>query len=161
MREMQRLGFEPWVRKIPWSRKWQPTSVLFLENAMDRGAWRAIVNGVTKNQIRLNIHMSCILFLVGQKVYLGFSLKSYEEPKQIFWPTQHMVSMMRRKLHLLHWQVGSLPLSHQGSYYLYIATTKIFPHTYFATSWINYFPLELMCQSLKLPFLVVKDTYNF
>ena len=20
-------GFDPWVRKIPWSRKWQPTSV--------------------------------------------------------------------------------------------------------------------------------------
>jgi len=68
---------------------------------------------------------------------------------------------MRRKPHLLHWQVGSLPLSHQGSYYLYIATMKIFPHTYFATSGINYFPLELMCQSLKLSFLVVKDTYNF
>ena len=22
-----RLGFDPWVRKIPWSRKWQPTPV--------------------------------------------------------------------------------------------------------------------------------------
>ena len=25
----QRLGFDPWVRKIPWSRKWQPTPVFF------------------------------------------------------------------------------------------------------------------------------------
>ena len=24
----RRWGFEPWVRKIPWSRKWQPTPVL-------------------------------------------------------------------------------------------------------------------------------------
>ena len=24
----QRLGFDPWVRKIPWRRKWQPTPVL-------------------------------------------------------------------------------------------------------------------------------------
>ena len=23
----ERPGFNPWVRKIPWSRKWQPTSV--------------------------------------------------------------------------------------------------------------------------------------
>ena len=23
----ERLGFNPWVRKIPWSRKWQPTPV--------------------------------------------------------------------------------------------------------------------------------------
>ena len=25
MQETQRLGFNPWVRKIPWSRKWQST----------------------------------------------------------------------------------------------------------------------------------------
>ena len=24
----KRLGFNPWVRKIPWRRKWQPTPVL-------------------------------------------------------------------------------------------------------------------------------------
>ena len=22
-----RFGFDPWVRKIPWKKKWQPTSV--------------------------------------------------------------------------------------------------------------------------------------
>ena len=27
-RRHERLGFNPWVRKIPWSRKWQPTPVL-------------------------------------------------------------------------------------------------------------------------------------
>ena len=26
----KRWGFDPWVRKIPWSRKWQPTPVSFL-----------------------------------------------------------------------------------------------------------------------------------
>ena len=26
--QCRRLGFDPWVRKIPWRRKWQPTSVL-------------------------------------------------------------------------------------------------------------------------------------
>ena len=25
----RRYGFDPWVRKIPWSRKWQPTQVFF------------------------------------------------------------------------------------------------------------------------------------
>ena len=40
-------GFNLWVRKIPWSRKWQPTPVSssILENSMDRGAWRAKVPG--------------------------------------------------------------------------------------------------------------------
>ena len=31
-------GFDPWVGKIPWRRKWQPTPVFLLENSMDRGA---------------------------------------------------------------------------------------------------------------------------
>ena len=26
-RRSKRCGFDPWVRKIPWSRKWQPTPV--------------------------------------------------------------------------------------------------------------------------------------
>ena len=27
-RRNKRLGFDPWFGKIPWRRKWQPTSVL-------------------------------------------------------------------------------------------------------------------------------------
>ena len=27
-RRVKRLGFSPWIRKIPWSRKWQPIPVL-------------------------------------------------------------------------------------------------------------------------------------
>ena len=52
-----RLGFDPWVGKIPWSRKWQPTPVFLLQNAMDRGDWCAIVHGVTKSQIQLSEHI--------------------------------------------------------------------------------------------------------
>ena len=26
-RRLKRYGFDPWVRKIPWRRAWQPTSV--------------------------------------------------------------------------------------------------------------------------------------
>ena len=34
-----RLRFDPWVRKTPWRRKWQPTPVsLCLEDPIDRGA---------------------------------------------------------------------------------------------------------------------------
>ena len=49
-RRRRRLGFNPWVRKIPWSRKWQPLQNSCLENFMDRGAWWATVHGVTKSQ---------------------------------------------------------------------------------------------------------------
>ena len=34
------------IRKIPWSR------VFFLGNPMDRGAWQAIVQGVTKGRTK-------------------------------------------------------------------------------------------------------------
>ena len=39
-------GFDPWVEKIPWRRKWQPTPVFLPRESMDRGAWWAAVHGV-------------------------------------------------------------------------------------------------------------------
>ena len=32
-RRHRRCGFDPWVGKIPWRRKWQPTSVFVLEKS--------------------------------------------------------------------------------------------------------------------------------
>ena len=59
-RRHRRCGFSPWVRKIPWSRKWQPAPVFLpgkfhgqyscLENSMDRGAWQTTVPGVAKSR---------------------------------------------------------------------------------------------------------------
>ena len=48
-RRCKRHRFDPWVRNIPWKRKWQPTPVFFLAwkipgknfPGMDRGAWQA------------------------------------------------------------------------------------------------------------------------
>ena len=45
--QWRRCKLDPWVRKIPWSRKWQPTPSC-LGNPMDRGVWRATVHGVEK-----------------------------------------------------------------------------------------------------------------
>ena len=42
---------EPWVRKIPCRRAWQPTPVFLPGDPMDRGAWRATVHGIAKNQM--------------------------------------------------------------------------------------------------------------
>ena len=44
-----RSGFDPWVRKIPWRRAWQPTPVSLPGESMDRGAWRATVLGVAES----------------------------------------------------------------------------------------------------------------
>ena len=42
--------FDPWVREIPWSRKWQPIPVFLLGNPMDRGVKLATVHGVAKSR---------------------------------------------------------------------------------------------------------------
>ena len=47
-------GFDPWVGKMPWRRNWQPTPVFLPGKSMDRGAWRAMVCGVTKSQTWLS-----------------------------------------------------------------------------------------------------------
>ena len=53
-RRHKSLVFNPWVRKISWRRKWQPTQYSCLKNSMDRGAWWATVHGVTKSQAQLS-----------------------------------------------------------------------------------------------------------
>ena len=55
----RRQGFDPWVRKIPWRRKWQPTPV-FLGNPMDKGAWRATVHGAKKVRYSLATQFSSV-----------------------------------------------------------------------------------------------------
>ena len=54
-RRHKRCGFSPWMGKIPWRRKWQPTPVQcsWLENTTDRKAWWATLHRVAENQTQL------------------------------------------------------------------------------------------------------------
>ena len=47
-RRFRRLGFGPWVKKIPQRRKWQAAMVFLPENS-HREAWWAIVHEVTES----------------------------------------------------------------------------------------------------------------
>ena len=49
-RRCERCEFDPWVRKIPWRRSWQPTQHPCLGNPMDSGAWQVIVRVVAKRR---------------------------------------------------------------------------------------------------------------
>ena len=51
-----RHRFRPWVRKILWRRRWQPTPVFLMKNPMVRGASWATVCWVAKSQTRLSVH---------------------------------------------------------------------------------------------------------
>ena len=48
-RRHKRHGFNPWVGKSPGEGNGYPFQYSCLENPMDRGAWWAIVHGVTKS----------------------------------------------------------------------------------------------------------------
>ena len=53
-RRRKRIRFNPWVVKIPWRRKWQPTPAFLPGKFHGRGAWWAIVQGVAKSQTQLS-----------------------------------------------------------------------------------------------------------
>ena len=70
--QSREMSSNPWVRKIPWRRPWQPTPVFFfffsppqysyLGHPMDRVAWQATVHRVTKSLTRLkqlSTHNKC------------------------------------------------------------------------------------------------------
>ena len=48
-----RHGFDPWVGKIPWRRKWQPTAVVLLEKCHGQRSLVSTVHGTAKSQTRL------------------------------------------------------------------------------------------------------------
>ena len=54
--QFRRCRFDPWVRKIPWRRKWQPLQYSSLGNPLDRGAWETTVHGVAMSRTRLSTH---------------------------------------------------------------------------------------------------------
>ena len=69
-RRCRRCVFDPWVRKIPWSRKWQPIP---LETSMNRGAWWVTVCGAAKSRTWLSYWAHSIYFIYDKyilKIYL-------------------------------------------------------------------------------------------
>ena len=53
-RRHKRCGFDPGSGRSPGGGHGNPLQYSCLENPMDRGAWQAIVYGVTKSQMRLS-----------------------------------------------------------------------------------------------------------
>ena len=69
-------GFNPWVRKISWRRKWQPIRYSCLENSVDRGAWWAIVHGVARVRHSLATTTTIVIW-VEELTRCKFPLLSY------------------------------------------------------------------------------------
>ena len=50
----KRHGFDPWVKKIPWRRKWQPTAVFLPGKSHGQRNLEATVHGAAKSWIQLS-----------------------------------------------------------------------------------------------------------
>ena len=65
-RRHKRCRLDPWVRKIPWRRAWQPPPVFLPGESHGWGARRATVCGVTKSPTRLRWHTQACSWLGSQ-----------------------------------------------------------------------------------------------
>ena len=51
----KRYKFNPWIRKIPWKKAWQPTPVFLPGESYGQRSWQAPVHWVTKGQTCLKL----------------------------------------------------------------------------------------------------------
>ena len=79
-------GFNPWVRKIPWRRKWQPTPVLLPGKSHE---WRSLVGyspqGREESDTTERLHFTYAFkeMLIRRMLYLG----KLSESSEAYWKT--------------------------------------------------------------------------
>ena len=54
MQELQEMGVDPWVEKIPWRRTWQPTPVFLPGKSHGQRSLAGSVHGESKSQTHLS-----------------------------------------------------------------------------------------------------------
>ena len=85
-RKSKRFGFETWVGKTPWSRKWQPTPVFLPGKFHGQRSLAATVERVTEHQMWLTdwaeifwiifVYQTCLLQIFSPGFWFIFSFSS-------------------------------------------------------------------------------------
>ena len=88
-RRLNRHGFNPCIRKMPWRRAWQPTSCL--DNSMDGGGRWATVHRVPKSQTQLKRLSMCAPYLISLD-FLSF-LKHFSNHVSLYCSQRHWAKM--------------------------------------------------------------------
>ena len=57
--QCRRCRFNPWIRKIPWKRKWQPTPVFLPEESYGQRSWQARVHRVQFSSVAQSCPTLC------------------------------------------------------------------------------------------------------
>ena len=93
----------PGSRRLPGVGNGNPLQCSCLENPIDKGAWRAIIHGVTKTQTQLSMHAH---FLRDCRIFFPKITKKY-----IFWINIAMG---------IFWNMNIYYLLYYGDLYIYI-----------------------------------------
>ena len=86
-----------------------------LENPRDGGAWWAAVYGVAQSRTRLKRLSSSSSRLQPARLLCPWDFPSKNIRRGCYFLLQGIIPTQGSNPRLLHWQVGSLPLSHLGS----------------------------------------------
>ena len=106
-----RPGFNPWVGKIPWRRKWQPTPVLLLGKSHGR---RSLVgyspqgHKESDTTERLHLHPSCAIIFSHFEGCL-FTLLT------VFFVVQKLLSLIMSHLFIFAFISNIMGVGHRGS----------------------------------------------
>ena len=117
-----RPGFDPWVRKIPWRRKWQPIPVLLPGKFH---GWRSLVGyrpwGRKESDMTEQLHFTFTMDYnpPGYIVLCPWVSPSKNTEVGCHFLLQGIFLTQGSNLHLLHWQAYSLLLSHLGSPFMH------------------------------------------
>ena len=98
--QFKRHGFDSWVRKIPWRRKWQPAQNSCLENSMNSGAWWATVQEITPPPKKKERNTAW--FLLKSLISFYFCLGSVTTAMHmsIFSPVQFLCILLLKERHV-------------------------------------------------------------
>ena len=75
-RRHERHRFNPWVGKIPWSRKWHPAPVFLSRKFHGQRSLVVYSPGVTKSWTQLSMHRQIIMYILRMAVPMSFSSHS-------------------------------------------------------------------------------------
>ena len=67
--QCRRLRFDPWVRKIPWRRKWQPTPVLLLGESHGQRSLAGPLGSQDHGVTRVRHYLATLTYKIEWRCY--------------------------------------------------------------------------------------------
>ena len=139
-RKHKRCRFNPWIRKIPWTRIQQPTPVFLAGKSREPGGLYSPQGCKESDTTEATQHVGLLAVCVCAQSVISDSWRSYGlQPSRFLCPwdfpgkntgvgchflLQGIFLTQGLNQHLLHWQKESLSLCHLGipAYQLYISS---------------------------------------